>query len=81
MWKVILQNFLTQKVDQGLDIFCHLLFCLRFFKRTEVNVRKCALEELDVELVTEKDRNVVNLILDAQIAEHLVAQFQNRLDD
>jgi len=63
--EVVLQNFFTQKINESLNIFCHFLLSLCLFQGAEVNIRKCALEELNVKLVAEKDRDVINLVLDS----------------
>lgn len=50
--QIVPQNLLGEQIDQCLDVHCHLLLVVRFFKGAEVDVRKRRLEELDVEGVT-----------------------------
>jgi hypothetical protein len=81
VWKVILQNFFTQKVNKRLDVLSHFLFCLCFLKWTKVDIWESTLKELNVELVAKKNRNIVNLVFDAQVAKYLITQFKDCLND
>ena len=49
--EVVLEDFLTQQIDQCLDILSHFFLGLCLFKRAEVDVGKGALKKLNVELV------------------------------
>ena len=77
--KIILQNFFTQQINQGLNVLCHFFLGLGLFKRGKVDVGEGTFEKLDVKLVAEKDCHVVDLIFDAQVTEYLVSELQNSL--
>ena len=49
--EVVLEDFLTQQIDQCLDSLSQFFLGLCLFKRAEVDVGKGALEKLNVELV------------------------------
>jgi len=79
--KVIIQNFLTQKLYQGLDIFCHVLFCLCLLKITKAEVRESILKELDVELITGEHLHVIDRLIDVEVCQALISELQNFLNN
>ena len=50
-------------------------------KRAEVDVGEGTFKELNVKLVAEKDRNIVDWVLYSEVAENLVSEVKNGLDD
>jgi hypothetical protein len=79
--QVIIQNFLTQNLDQELDIFSHVLFSLCFFKVAEAVVGESILKELDIELVTGEHLNVVDRLINAKVCQALISELQNFLNN
>jgi hypothetical protein len=54
---------------------------LGLLERAEVDVREGTFKELNVKLVAEEDRDIVDWVLDSEVAENLVSEVQNGLND
>lgn len=80
MRKVVLQNFLWEQVNKGLNVFSHLFFGLGFLQRTEINVGESSLEKLNVELIWEENCDVIDGLLNSEICKYLVTEVQNGLN-
>ena len=79
--KIVFENFLAEQIDESLYVFCHFLFGLCLFKGTEIDIWECTFKELNVKLITEKYRNILDGLFHAKIGEDLVSEIQNCLND
>jgi hypothetical protein len=79
--EVILEDLLTQKVNERLNVFCHFTNVLTCCQLREINLRESSLEKLNVEFVTEKDSNIVDGLLHSQISQYVITQLNDDLHD
>ena len=79
--QVVFKDLFTEQVDESLDVLCHLLHVLARCELAEVYLRERSLEELDVKLVAEEDRDIVDGFLDPQVFEYVISQLYDHLDD
>ena len=79
--QVVFKDLFTEQVDESLDVLCHLLHVLARRELAEVYLRERSLEKLDVKLVAEEDRDIVDGFLDPQVFEYVISQLYDHLDD
>lgn len=79
--KIVLENFLAEQIDKSLYVFRHFLFGLCLFEGAEIDVWECTFKELNVKLITEKYRNILDGFFHAKIGKDLISEIQNCLND
>jgi len=79
--QIILEDLLTQEVNESLDVFGHLLLILSGSQLAKIDVGEGCLEELDIELVREEYCQVINRLLHAQVSEDVISKLDYHLHD
>ncbi len=72
--QIILQDLLAEQIDQRLNVLCHLGLVLASRQLREVYLGESRLEELDVELITEKDRHIVDGLCHPQVPQDVISE-------
>ena len=81
MAQIILKDLLTKKVNERLNIFCHLCHILSGSQLWKIDFWESSLEKLDVEFITKEYSNVLNRFFYAQISKYVIAQLYDDLHD
>lgn len=81
MAQIVLQDLLSKKVDERLNVFGHLFHILTGCKLREIYLRESCLKELNVELITEKHCHIIYRVFNTQIPENVISQLDDHLHD